>query len=52
MKESWIKISINSYYGTYNSGKSTFDMKPLWVKYRSGKRKSKIKNIWKIDGML
>lgn len=59
IKSSWLKIQINSFYGL-NTQQSTVLYNKLLKEYISTtskiklitNRKSKIKEVWKIDGIV
>ena len=54
IKRDWLKIQINSYYGSKETNKV---MHSKYIKIKNkirliNNRKSKIKKIWKIDGVV
>ena len=55
IKASWLKIQVNSYYGLSQSANNKLldDYMEIKNKIRDIKlRKSKIKKIWKTDGIV
>ena len=60
IKRDWLKIQINSYYGSKETNKvmrSKWIFHKMYIKIKNkirliNNRKSKIKKIWKIDGIV
>ena len=57
IKRDWLKIQINSYYGSKETSKAIHSEYFKYFKIKNkirliNNRKSKIKKIWKIDGIV